>query len=61
MNDEAKTERKIIQGGFWGAVTIVVTWLAHVGLPWVGGIDIPVEVGQAFTVIFATGGAWFTK
>jgi len=61
MENERRVERKVIQGGFWGAVTIVLTWLAHVGLPYVGSIDIPTEIGQAITVITSTGAAYWTR
>jgi len=56
METERRIERKVIQGGFWGAVTIVVTWLAHVA-----GLNIPTEIGQAITVITSTGAAYWTR
>jgi len=55
-NEQRRVERKVIQGGFWGAVTIVVTWFAHVF-----GLDIPTEIGQAITVITSTGAAYWTR
>ncbi len=52
---DSKTERKVIQGGMWGAVTIILTWMVSLV-----GLDIPTEVGQAFTVVLSSAAAWYT-
>jgi len=55
MNSD-RTERKVIQGGLWGAVTIIIVWIASLV-----GLDVPTTVAQAFTVVLSSGAAWYTK
>jgi len=54
--NEGRQERKIIMGGLWGSVTIVIVWA--VGLV---GLTIPTEVAQAMTVIFASVAGYYQK
>ena len=52
---EAKPERKILAGGFFGSLTIILVW----GMS-LFGLDIPTEVGQAITVAMSSAAAWYT-
>jgi len=59
--NEGKTERKVIQGGFWGAVTVIVVWAFESGMQfWFPEYNMPAPVAQAWTIVFSTAGAWYT-
>lgn len=55
MND-GKTERKVIQGGLWGGVTIILIWIMGMF-----GLEVPSEVAQAFTIVISQSAAWWTS
>ncbi len=46
---------KAVSAGFFGALTIVVVWVAKAA-----GIEVPSEVAQALTVLTSTAATWFT-
>jgi len=60
MNEEGKTERKVIQGGLWGAVTVILVWMFEAIVQvWLPEYQMPAPVAQAWTIVFSTAGAWY--
>ena len=59
--NEGKSERKVLKGGFWGAVTLIVVWIFEGTMRiWFPEYQMPATVAQAWTIVFSTAGAWYT-
>lgn len=53
---ETPLSPKVVNAGAAGAASIVLVWVLSLF-----GIEVPVEVGMAFTVLITAGVAWLTR
>lgn len=56
MASTAKPTRKITATGLGGALSIIAVWVAGLF-----GLDMPVEVAAAVTVVLSTGAGYLTR